>query len=240
MDNKKYTRNKISTNLIFSVVIMVSTFMLCGSIRYLKDFDKSIEVKGVSERIVKSDYASWNIGYNVSGNNLKDIESQVSNKKNLILYSLKENGIKESEIQVGTISVTDNWANQYNSNFAQMAHYQITANMYINTSSIDNVNKASEGLNSLIKNGLILNTNNISYFFKDLNSLKNDMLLEATTNARNSAEAFAKNSNSKVRDIKKASQGLFTISSPDGNNINDTQNINKKVRVVTSIDYFIN
>ena len=58
------------------------------------------------------------------------------------------------------------------------------------------------------------------------------MIEEATKNARQAAEKFAKDSDSKLDKIKNANQGQFSISDRDAN----TPYI-KKVRVVTSITY---
>lgn len=58
------------------------------------------------------------------------------------------------------------------------------------------------------------------------------MIEEATKNARQAAEKFAKDSDSKLGKIRHANQGQFSISDRDAN----TPYI-KKVRVVTTIDY---
>ena len=60
------------------------------------------------------------------------------------------------------------------------------------------------------------------------------MIEEATKNAREVAEKFALDSNSKVGKIKTARQGLFTITDRDQNSPQI-----KIVRVVSSIDYFL-
>ena len=51
----------------------------------------------------------------------------------------------------------------------------------------------------------------MQYTFTDLNSIKPAMIEEATKKAKEVAEKFAKDSNSKVGKIKSAYQGLFTI-----------------------------
>jgi len=58
------------------------------------------------------------------------------------------------------------------------------------------------------------------------------MIEEATKNAREVAEKFALDSNSKVSKIKSAQQGLFSITDLDQN----TSDI-KIVRVVSTIEY---
>ena len=60
------------------------------------------------------------------------------------------------------------------------------------------------------------------------------MIEEATKNAREAAEKFAQDSDSKLGKIKKASQGQFSISDRDSN----TPYI-KSVRVVSSVDYLL-
>ena len=60
------------------------------------------------------------------------------------------------------------------------------------------------------------------------------MIEEATRNAREAADKFAKDSESKLGKIKTAQQGLFSIENRD----QYTPHI-KTVRVVTSIDYYL-
>ena len=76
--------------------------------------------------------------------------------------------------------------------------------------------------------------NTVEYLFTRLNEIKPIMVEEATTKAREVAEKFAKDSNSKLGKIKKARQGQFSINSRDKNNPHI-----KKVRVVSTIEYYL-
>ena len=58
------------------------------------------------------------------------------------------------------------------------------------------------------------------------------MIAEATQNARKSADQFARDSNSKVGNIKSATQGLFTIEDA-AVGLEERKNI----RVVTTVVY---
>lgn len=73
------------------------------------------------------------------------------------------------------------------------------------------------------------------YSFTGLNEIKPKMIEEATKNARAAAEKFAQDSESKLGKIKNASQGQFSITNRDEN----TPHI-KRVRVVTTINYYLN
>ncbi len=60
------------------------------------------------------------------------------------------------------------------------------------------------------------------------------MIEEATRNAREVADKFARDSGSRLGRIRTASQGLFTIQDRD----NNTQH-RKRVRVVSTVEYYL-
>ena len=76
--------------------------------------------------------------------------------------------------------------------------------------------------------------NRTIYEYTELNSIKPDMIADATKNAREAANKFAADSGSKIGKIKTAQQGQFSIEDRD-----PYTPFIKKVRVVTYIDYFI-
>ena len=66
------------------------------------------------------------------------------------------------------------------------------------------------------------------------------MIAEATKRAREGAEQFAVDSGSHVGGIHRASQGLFQILARDDTTGSmEQRQINKTVRVVTTIDYLL-
>ena len=73
---------------------------------------------------------------------------------------------------------------------------------------------------------------NIQYDYTSLNDIKPQMIEEATKNAREAAQKFAKDSESELGKIKRANQGQFSIENRDVN----TPYI-KRIRVVSTIDY---
>jgi hypothetical protein len=95
-----------------------------------------------------------------------------------------------------------------------------------------------ENITSLIGQGIVLSQTNYwqqaEYLYTSLNDIKPVMIEEATKNARQAAGKFAVDSDSKVGKIKKASQGLFTITNRDMNSPHI-----KKVRVVSTIEFYL-
>ena len=91
----------------------------------------------------------------------------------------------------------------------------------------------------LLKKGVVAGAGNdwenpVEFKYEGLNDIKPQMIEEATRNARETAQKFAKDSRSKLGKIKTASQGTFTIENRDSN----TPYI-KTVRVVTSVTYYL-
>ncbi len=115
-------------------------------------------------------------------------------------------------------------------------HYTASANLLLITPNVDLVKAASQQLNVLVKQNVVLSNSQITYNFTSLNQVKPGMLDQATTNAQIAAQAFAKNAHDSIGGIRDASQGQFTI---DNDNNNGISSITKKVRVVTTVDYFL-
>ena len=75
---------------------------------------------------------------------------------------------------------------------------------------------------------------NTQFVYSQLNQIKPAMIEEATRNAREAANKFAKDSDSTLGKIKRASQGQFSIEDRDSS----TPHI-KKVRVVSTVQYYL-
>ncbi len=227
-------------SLILSLGIVSSSYILRNSIENYRNFGRFVEVKGLDEKIVKANVANWELNFTVVGDDLKKLYPQISFAQNKIIEFLKENGFTEEEIEKQSISINDAKANAYST---ERPSARFTANSGINlkTNKVDKVNTVVQKTGAVIESGIVLNTNHVKYLFTDLNTIKPDMLARATENAREAANTFAKNSNSHVGSIKKATQGLFTISPASSeNNEYDNGSILKKVRVVTTVEFFIN
>jgi hypothetical protein len=96
----------------------------------------------------------------------------------------------------------------------------------------------------LLRDGIEVagSASNVSYTFTKLNALKPEMIGEATRNARESAEQFARDSGVSVGKMKEASQGYFSVGARDGQDCEDCGSSGgstpfQKVRVVTTVEY---
>lgn len=161
----------------------------------------------------------------------------MAKKNTAIVAFLRNNGIEETEISIAPPEVIDMQAERYgNTNIKY--RYNATSVITVTSRNVDKVRQLMAEQAELLKQGIAITGGdyryNVAYEFTGLNSIKPQMIEEATKNARAAAEKFAKDSDSKLGKIRNASQGQFSISDRDAN----TPYI-KSVRVVTTINYYL-
>lgn len=230
-------KNIISAFLI-AVGLGIAGHSIGDAIIKNKTYGRYVSVKGLSEKTVKSDKAVWSIQFNYADDDLANLYGGISHAQNKIKDFLLKQGFSASDIQMSSVSVSDNEANNYGSN-QKLKRYSASAGVILSTNQIDNVNNALQKTGELIQNGIVITNSYIRYFFTQLNSIKPVMLDQATANAKDAAEIFARNSGSKLGIIRSASQGLFSISDANDNSSGGEAEIMKKVRIVTSVDYLL-
>ncbi|MGD9581974.1 MAG: SIMPL domain-containing protein [Vampirovibrionia bacterium] len=196
-----------------------------------KNFSKQgsyVEVKGLAERIVKADIAIWSINVEVKSNNVDTLYSDIEKNTTTLKSFLLEKGFESSEINVAPVNIyQDTYKDalfRYNSNI-QLSVY---------TKKVDLIRSASQDTLSLIKKGVTMNQNYITFEFSDINSIKPEMLTEAIENARITADQFANKAGSKIVGISRGNQGVFDITEKDPGSPEY-----KKVRVVSTLRFLL-
>ena len=196
-----------------------------------------MQVKGLSEREVPADLAVWPVNITLTGNQLGPLKEELEQQINTVYQFFLDQGFGEEELTKGITNINDTRANIYNSGTQyQEYRYIAISEMTVRTSDVGKLQQALTESLDLVARGILLGSKNswrpIEYIFTGLNDLKPSMIEEATKNAREVAEKFARDSNAQVGEIRIARQGLFTIEDSDEN----TPQI-KTVRVVSTIDF---
>lgn len=254
MNSAAATRSGMSLlGILLAAGLILGGLVLGSQIKATRLSDRYVTVRGLAERNVKSDLAIWCLGYKDAGDDLLPLYSKSEADKKAILDFLSRQGIELSEIEVGTVSVNDRQASEYGGpNNRIQKRYIIEQSITVRTNRIDVVASAAQKTMQLVQKGVVLGANGApTYKFTGLNSVKPDMITEATRNARAAADRFASDSGSKVGSIRQATQGIFSILAANagadtgessygyGGN-NDESSITKTVRVVTSVEYYLN
>lgn len=238
-------KRRLPFNMMFllSCGIALAGFFV-GSFYYKAKLDaNSVVVKGLSEMDVKADLAIWEMKYVVTGNDVIEAQKQIAAQTEIIKAFLLENGFSQSEITVGRLDTNDLNANPYRGSYENNLRFILTQSIIVKSNNVDLVAYALNKSSDLVAQGIIFSSDYgspVSYLFTKLNDIKPKMLADATENARQAAAQFAESSKSKVGHIKYANQGMFTILPREQTaSATESQQIDKKVRVVSTIEYWL-
>ncbi len=208
------------------------------AVRLGREFDRYLSVKGLSEREVKATLVIWPIRCSVAAEQLGALKDAMEANRALVLAFLKEQGIDPKEVTLGLPIVSDREDERIQANRPSLPRYRGVVTLVVRSANVDTVKKAIQAADTLLERGVTLagheGGDRIEFIFDAVNSVKPDMIKEATANARAAAEKFAQDSKSKVGRIRKATQGALEIEDRDA-----ASPERKVLRVVTTVDFFL-
>lgn len=203
-----------------------------------KQYERSVTVKGLAEKEVTADVVIWPIQFTVASNDLSGLYNDVDRNTEKIKAFLLLKGVSPEAISFSAPAIVDKSAQQWGDNSRAEFRYSANQTVTVYSQKIDIVRNVMSEMSELGKQGIVFSGDSYAsqpeYIFTGLNDIKPAMIEEATKNARVVAEKFAKDSDSQLGKIKRASQGQFTISARDKN----TPYI-KKIRVVSTVQYYL-
>lgn len=221
--------------IILAVGMLVMGYFIKAGLDAFSSKDWVVTVKGLAEMEVPANKVTWPLMYKEMGNDLPTLYNKINNTNQAIVTFLKQKGITEQEISINAPELIDLQADRYNSNPIQF-RYNITTVITVTSDKVELVRNLIKEQSELLKQGIAITGGdyryNVQYDYTGLNTVKPQMIEEATKNARAAAIKFAKDSDSELGKIKRAYQGQFSIEDRDAN----TPYI-KRIRVVTTIDY---
>jgi hypothetical protein len=222
---------------IFAVGVTTSGYVLGEGLRRAKMSERSVTVRGVSERDVTADLATWSVTFSDEGTTLGPVHSSVDQKSRAIRTYFQRAGFKPDEISDTAISASQSFDRDRKED-----RVTVSRSIQLRSRDVMKVRNAYARQSELIRGGVPISGSNVNYVFTRLNDLKPEMIAEANQSARKSAEQFARDSGAEVGRIKTASQGYFSVGARDGEACDECGSGGgsspfQKVRVVTTIDY---
>lgn len=208
---------------------------------------RTVTVKGLAERDVVADTAVWNIKINGVGGDLSELQQRIDNNINEIHRFLIESGFASSDIQNLRVQVRDKYAGYSDAELRNQQNdgrYVIETGVKVRSNNVELVDSVSRRMGELVRRGITITEDYAGpiYIFNGLNDIKISMIEQATKNATAAGQQFAKDADARLGKIKSANQGVFSIESRDPTDSwssNERQAINKKVRVVATITFYL-
>jgi len=218
---------------ILSVGMVAGGYLMGDGLLRAKMADRAVTVRGLAEREVVADLATWTISYSATATNLAQAQASVDRDTAQLREFFAEVGFADDDLQPVAVNVSSFTNNG-------IPQYTVRQRMSLRTEDIERAQDAVRRQFELVRHGVMLEEGSgMSFSFTGLNEIKPEMVAEATRDARAAAEQFAEDSGSQVGAIRQATQGYFSISARDGDGggwgVADSPF--KKVRVVTTVDF---
>jgi hypothetical protein len=232
----------ILRTVILSIAIVLAGLFVGIGVQRFRLADRSVTVKGVAERDVQADIAIWPMRIVASGNELAPAQDKIAADLRTVRAFLASHGIDSSHVELQALEATDKRSNPYEGQPGSM-RYAISVTLVARSEQPERIRSASQDVGQLVAAGVALSSGGgwgtgPTYLFTRLNDLKPSMLAEATKSAREAATEFAKRSGARVGSIRRAQQGLFEILPRDqAPGIPESSQLNKRLRVVTTLEY---
>ncbi|WP_232496298.1 SIMPL domain-containing protein [Novosphingobium kaempferiae] len=226
----------LASSTILAIGIVIGGFALGDGIKRAQRADRAVTVKGLAERNVTADLATWTISYSANAPDVATAQASVDRDTAQIRAFFRELGFPAEALQPTGVNV-----NQMKDN--GIVSFTVRQRVSLRTTDIKRAENAVRRQFDLVRRGVILEEGSgMAYAFTKLNDIKPQMVATATQDARAAAEQFAKDSGAEVGAIKSAAQGYFSIESRDGDSgggWGQSDTPYKKVRVVTTIDFYL-
>src|SRR6476469_5219140 len=224
---------------IFAVGLTTSGYVLGDGLRRAKMAERTVTVRGVSERDVTANLATWSVDFSQQGSDLGPVQQSVDAQARNVRAFFQRAGFAPGEIVDSDVSVSRERPRDDEKGPERLT---VRRSIQLRTSDVMKARDAYARQAELLRAGVELSGSSISYTFTSLNALKPQMIAEANQNARRSAEQFAQDSGASVGQINTASQGYFSVGARDGEDCDDCGSSGgsspfQTVRVVTTIYY---
>jgi hypothetical protein len=221
------------TAAILAVGMIAGGYLLGDGLLRAKDAERAVTVRGLAERDVTADLATWTISYSASSASLAEAQDKVRRDTASIETFFKELGFPADALQPTGANVTSFTSDG-------ITTYTVRQRLALRTTDIARAQRAVARQFDLVGRGVFLEEGSgMAYTFTKLNDIKPAMVAAATRDARAAAEQFAKDSDSGVGKIRDATQGYFEIEARDGEagGWGMADSPYKKVRVVTTVSF---
>lgn len=247
-ENRQITIALIGLSLCLLIGLATAGYFVGkGAARFKSDM-RTVSVKGLVEKEVKADQSIWTLSLRSASNDLKEAHAKITADREATITFLKKKGFKDEEIERQPTRTIDKAAREYGQQqVSERIRYVVTTSVVVKTSNVDQVRTALGSTEELLKSGVVLdgeregNTANPRYIISSFNTIRPQLLAEATKNARATAQQFASDSGATVGRIRSANQGMIQIFGTDGNDesgaYSPTSTIMKKIRVVSTFEF---
>ncbi len=204
--------------------------------------DNGITVTGSAKTTATADNVVWTLNVALSSPLVADAVRKVGADVDAVSAYLAKGGIPASALTLGAVSTYGNEEYQNGNNTGRIISYRASRDITVRTSDVQLVYTLSQGIGSLLQNGVNVNNYGPQYYISTLPDLRPQLLEEAMKDAKTRAVAITKAVGGSVGSVQSVKSGVFQVTTPDSTMVSDggaydTSTIEKTVTSTVSVTF---
>lgn len=184
---------------VFPALLLAGALAFAGwsvgkGLEAFRSADRSVTVKGLAELDVKSDFASWALGFRRAGNEFDQVQLALTADREKVLGFLHEQGFTAEEIEVRPLQVQDLLAREWGGNDVAL-RFNGQGQVVVKSTRVDLVAEAANQVDPLIQAGVQLAGSNAGFSgprfqLRGFNDVKPQLLVEILPTAGHPDQRF--------------------------------------------------
>jgi hypothetical protein len=206
--------------------------------------DNGITVTGSAKTTATADNVVWTLNVALSSQLVADAVRKVGADVDAVSAYLTKSGIPADALTLGAVSSYANEEYQNGNNTGRIISYRASRDITVRTNDVQLVYKLSQGIGSLLQNGVNVNNYGPQYYISTLPDLRPQLLEEAMKDAKTRAVAITKAVGGSVGAVQSVKSGVFQVTTPDSTMVSDggaydTSTIEKTVTSTVSVTFAV-
>lgn len=242
-DLVKQSGGLAAAGFFIAVGLGTAAAMLGQNLIEMRRAERIVTVKGLSEREVEADIASWRIPFRGTAGDRQAAVTEALKARDIVIAFSEAGGLQRSELTVEpfTLRVERNFLTLDGEQREQI-RYVASGAVRLRSSNTGAISALTAETPNLLDRGVLLGdgdygeTPRAEYLFTGINEIKPEMIAEATQSARQAAQRFAEDSGSEIGRIASANQGVVQFLARDGDYDERFERF-KVIRVVSTVRY---
>ena len=206
--------------------------------------DNGITVTGSAKTTATADNVVWTLNVALSSPLVADAVRKVGADVDAVSAYLTKGGIPADALTLGAVSSYANEEWQNGNNTGRILSYRASRDITVRTKDVQLVYKLSQGIGSLLQNGVNVNNYGPQYYISTLSDLRPQLLEDAMKDAKTRAVAITKAVGGSVGAVQCVKSGVFQVTTPDSTMVSDggaydTSTIEKTVTSTVSVTFAV-
>ena len=231
---------------IAALGFVIGLALLGSAIKNRNKSENTISVTGLGTKKFTSDLITWDGNFSRNSFELQSAYNELAADKKIISDYLVSKGIKPNEMIFSAVDIQKQYAYGTDENGRStqtFSGYQLSQTVSIESKEVSKIENISRNITEIINRGIEFTSSPPSYFYTKLAEVKQQMIADATKDAKQRAEKIADNAGADLGNLKKATMGVIQITAPNSNEdysyggTFNTQSKEKEASITIKLEY---